>query len=90
VKTVKVGICGLGTVGGGTLNVLQRNATEIARRIGTRIEVVHVAARSVNPQCDTTGITVTDNALEVVANPEVEVVGYGAGPGRVVAYVGVE
>ncbi|MFJ2324349.1 hypothetical protein, partial [Pseudomonas sp. NPDC087817] len=27
---VKVGICGLGTVGGGTFNVLQRNAEEIA------------------------------------------------------------
>ncbi|MEK1834669.1 hypothetical protein, partial [Pseudomonas sp. NPDC096950] len=25
-KPVKVGICGLGTVGGGTFNVLQRNA----------------------------------------------------------------
>ena len=28
---VKVGILGLGTVGGGTVNVLQRNAEEIAR-----------------------------------------------------------
>ena len=31
-KPVRVGICGLGTVGGGTFNVLTRNADEIARR----------------------------------------------------------
>ncbi len=73
-KTVKVGICGLGTVGGGTLNVLQRNAGEISRRIGRRIEVVQIAARSINPQCDTTGIDVTDDAMQVAANPEVDVV----------------
>ena len=34
VKPVKVGICGLGTVGGGTFNVLKRNADEISRRAG--------------------------------------------------------
>ena len=73
-KTVKVGICGLGTVGGGTLNVLQRNASEISRRIGRRIEVVQIAARSINPQCDTTGIAVTDDAMAVAKNPDIDVV----------------
>jgi len=34
---VKVGILGLGTVGGGTVHVLQRNAEEIARRAGRGI-----------------------------------------------------
>ncbi|VAW78992.1 Homoserine dehydrogenase, partial [hydrothermal vent metagenome] len=33
-KPVKVGLLGLGTVGGGTFNVLRRNAGEIARRAG--------------------------------------------------------
>jgi len=33
-KPVKVGVLGLGTVGGGTVNVLKRNAAEIARRAG--------------------------------------------------------
>lgn len=73
-KTVKVGICGLGTVGGGTLNVLQRNAGEISRRTGRRIEVVQIAARSINPQCDTTGIEITSDAMQVAANPDVDVV----------------
>ena len=33
-KSVKVGIAGLGTVGSGTVNVLKRNARDIARRVG--------------------------------------------------------
>ena len=37
---VKVGLLGLGTVGGGTLNVLVRNAAEIARRAGEMFELV--------------------------------------------------
>lgn len=81
-KSVKVGICGLGTVGGGTFNVLQRNADEISRRCGRRIEVVQIAARSLNPQCDTGSIAVTEDALAVARNPEVDLVveligGYG-------------
>ena len=73
-KTVKVGICGLGTVGGGTFNVLQRNAGEIARRTGCDIKVVQIAARSMNPQCNTGTITVTDDALAVARHPEIDVV----------------
>lgn len=81
-KSVKVGICGLGTVGGGTLNVLQRNAEEISRRCGRRIEVVQIAARSINPKCDIGSIAVTNDALELARNPEVDLVveligGYG-------------
>ena len=54
-KPVKVGICGLGTVGGGTFNVLKRNAEEIARRAGRKIIVEEIGARRTNPDCDTKG-----------------------------------
>lgn len=43
-RPVKVGLLGIGTVGGGTVRVLKRNAQEIARRAGRGIEVVHAAA----------------------------------------------
>lgn len=73
-KPVKVGICGLGTVGGGTFNVLKRNAEEIARRAGRGIEVAQIAQRRPNPKCDT-GITpITDDVFAVVDNPEIDVV----------------
>ena len=73
-KLVKVGICGLGTVGGGTFNVLKRNAEEIARRAGCTIEVVQIAARDTNPKCDTTGTPITADVFELVTNPEIDVV----------------
>ncbi len=72
-KPVNVGICGLGTVGGGTFNVLKRNAREIARRAGRDIEVIQIGARSLNPQCDVSGTPVT-SAFEVVNNPEIDIV----------------
>lgn len=73
-KPVKVGICGLGTVGGGTFNVLKRNAEEIARRAGRGIVVSQIAARDTNPKCDTTGIAITGDVFELVNNPEIEIV----------------
>ena len=73
-KPVKVGICGLGTVGGGTFNVLQRNATEIARRAGRGIEVAQIATRHPNPACNLGMTPVTDDVLELVNNPEIDII----------------
>ncbi len=72
-KPVRVGICGLGTVGSGTFNVLMRNADEIARRAGRPIVIEQVAARRDNPDCDTTGVKVTGDIFEVAQNPDVDV-----------------
>ena len=73
---VKVGLLGLGTVGGGTVNVLGRNADEIARRAGRRIEITHAAAKSYDS--DTISgldrIAVGDDAFAVVDNPEVDII----------------
>ena len=73
---VKVGILGLGTVGGGTVNVLQRNAEEIARRAGRGIVVTHAAARDLNKPriCSTDGITITADPKEVVEDPEIAII----------------
>ncbi|HHB13533.1 MAG TPA: homoserine dehydrogenase [Chromatiales bacterium] len=75
-EPVKVGLLGLGTVGCGTVDVLRRNAREIARRAGRGIEVVAAAARDPGrPRpCDTRGIRLTDDARVVVEDPEVEIV----------------
>ncbi len=75
-KPVKIGLLGLGTVGGGTVNVLHRNAEEITRRAGRGIQVVHAAARDLKKQriCNSEGIKLTAHPVEVVDNPEVEIV----------------
>ncbi len=73
---VKVGVLGLGTVGGGTVNVLSRNAAEIVRRAGRGIEVVHGSARDLSKPriCATQGIMLTQDPFEVVNNPDLEVI----------------
>ena len=73
-KPVKVGICGLGTVGGGTFNVLTRNAKDIARRAGREIIIEQVATRHPNPNVDTGTVAVTDDVKNVYTNPEIDVV----------------
>ena len=73
---VKVGLLGLGTVGGGTFNVLSRNADEISRRAGRGIVVSHAAAREYDagglPGID--GIDVGDDAFALVQNPDVDII----------------
>ncbi len=75
-KPVTVGLLGLGTVGGGTFNVLRRNAGEIARRAGRGIEITHAAARDYDPArlpgIDT--IKVSDDAFAVVNDSDVDIV----------------
>ena len=47
-EAVKIGIAGLGTVGGGTYAVLKRNAQELSRRAGAPIEVKTVVCRNID------------------------------------------
>ena len=75
-NAVKVGLLGLGTVGGGTATVLMKNAEEIARRAGRGI-VVSVAATLDPERATELGMTdtrITKDAFEVVNDPEVEIV----------------
>jgi len=76
VEPVKVGLLGLGTVGGGTVNVLTRNAKEITRRAGRGIEITHAAARDLNKPriCNTDKIKLTAEPQQVVDDPDVQIV----------------
>jgi homoserine dehydrogenase len=73
-KSVKIGLCGLGTVGSGTFNVLQRNIEAIQSRAGCIITIAQLGARRDNPACDLTGINVTRDIFDVVDNPEIDIV----------------
>ncbi|EKF75626.1 homoserine dehydrogenase [Alcanivorax hongdengensis A-11-3] len=70
---VKVGIAGLGTVGSGTVNVLKRNARDIARRVGRPIEITHIGARRDNPACDTTGMRISRDIFAVATDPDIDI-----------------
>jgi homoserine dehydrogenase len=73
-KSVKIGICGLGTVGSGTFNVLAENSGLVAARALAPIEVVHVGARRDNPSCDVSGIKVSRDIFDVVKDPDVDII----------------
>ncbi|MBT5499274.1 MAG: homoserine dehydrogenase [Candidatus Thioglobus sp.] len=73
---MKVGILGLGTVGGGVVNVLQKNSASIERRTGGQIELVIAGVRDVTKKriCDTSNIKLTEDPFEVVNHPDIDVV----------------
>ena len=73
---MKVGILGLGTVGGGVVNVLQKNSKSIKRRTGAEIELVIAGVRDLTKKriCDTKKIKLTEDPFEVVNHPDIDVV----------------
>ena len=74
-EPVRIGILGMGTVGQGTVRVLERNAEEIMRRVGRELRVVHAAVR--NPaRLAGLGLDarISSDPWAVVRDPEVEVV----------------
>ncbi len=74
-KAINVGLLGIGTVGSGTFAVLQRNREEITRRAGREIRVAMVADRDLERAKKIAGeIPVTNDAFEVVSNPDIDIV----------------
>ena len=74
--SIKVGLLGLGVVGGGTYKVLARNAQEIARRAGRKIEVTRVAVRDVAKARKLLGadLFVGTDPYAVVRDPSIDIV----------------
>ena len=76
-SSIKVGLLGLGVVGGGTWKVLQKNAEEIARRAGRRIEITAVAVRDVEKARKLLGdadVHITTDGLEIARDPGIDIV----------------
>ncbi len=72
-KPVKIGICGLGTVGSGTVNVLTRNSRVINARAGCDLTIAQVATRRMDVNCPLDDLNVTDDIFAVADNPEVDI-----------------
>ncbi|MGB0444466.1 MAG: homoserine dehydrogenase [Porticoccaceae bacterium] len=73
-RSVQVGICGLGTVGSGVYNVISRNSDSINDRANCEINIQQVGARRDNPNCDTSDVDVVRDIFEVAQNPEIDIV----------------
>ncbi|MBL4744542.1 MAG: homoserine dehydrogenase [Cycloclasticus sp.] len=75
-KVVKVGLLGLGTVGGGTVNVLAKNGADISRRCGCEIIVSSASARDITrPRiCETDGIQLTTTPEDIINDPDIQII----------------
>ncbi|MGV8870645.1 MAG: homoserine dehydrogenase [Janthinobacterium svalbardensis] len=75
-KSIKIGLLGLGNVGYGTFSVLKRNQEEIKRRAGRGIEVVAVAVRDVaRAEALVAGACkVVNDPMLIVNDPEIDIV----------------
>jgi len=83
-EPIKVGLLGIGVVGGGTYEVLRRNQEEITRRAGRGIQIAMVADRNLERAREITRgeCEVVNDAELVVSNPDIDIVieligGYG-------------
>ena len=78
-KAIQVGLIGLGTVGAGTFNVLQRNQAEIRGRAGRGIEITMVAGRNAErakayQAVVGDGVPCVGDAQQLVNNPAIDIV----------------
>ncbi len=73
--TIKLGLVGTGTVGGGCIDILQKHREDFARHFGVDLEIVRVCSRSPE-QAEARGLggIFTTDWHEVVADPEVDIV----------------
>jgi homoserine dehydrogenase len=84
VKPINVGLLGIGTVGGGTWDVLSRNAGEIRRRAGRAIRITQVADKAVAHAKKIVGgkAKIVSDAFSVVRAKDIDIIveligGYG-------------
>src|SRR5512146_1376231 len=75
-RPINVGLLGIGTVGGGSFTVLERNKEEISRRAGCAISMKVVADKDLEKARAIVGgrAIVTADAYEVVDHPDIDIV----------------
>ena len=70
---MRIGVCGVGTVGLATIEILRRQGALIAARTGRDIQVTHVGARRDHADHDYGNARVSRDVMEVARDPEVDV-----------------
>lgn len=72
-KTINVGILGLGTVGSGVVKLLQEHSALLDRRVGARLRIRKIAETG-PPRIPLDPKLLTTDAMEVIADPQVDIV----------------
>src|SRR6476659_7014134 len=74
-EPLKLGLAGLGTVGGGVLRLLAERSPDLSKRIGRPIEIVAVSAlnRHKNRDIDISGFRFVADPVELARDPGIDV-----------------
>ena len=72
-QRLRIGLCGVGTVGGGTMHLLRSKQAEITRRVGMTLDIIHVATRRPDAAWTQQGIRVSQDVFDVARNPDVDI-----------------
>ena len=74
-KTVKVAILGLGTVGSGVYKLIQKRADVMEKTIGAQMEVKKILVRNINKKREGVDASLlTDNWNDIVEDDEIQIV----------------
>jgi len=75
-KPLKIAIAGLGTVGGGTMSILQNQKDLLAARCGRELQVIAISARDKNKKrnFDVSGVNWVEDPVSLASDPEIDVV----------------
>ena len=72
---LNIGLLGLGTVGGGVLDILQKNADILKQRTGKSYHVSHALVRNLTKKrANTNGLVLTDNPQDIIGHPDIDLV----------------
>lgn len=75
-KTVKVGLIGWGTVGGGLVKILKANGSLIEKRLGGRLEIKAIADKDITTprSVKVDKKILTTNVKSVIRNPDIDII----------------
>ena len=74
-KTVKVAILGLGTVGSGVYKLIQKRADVMEKTIGSQMEVKKILVRNMNKKREGVDASLlTDNWNDIIEDDEIQIV----------------
>ncbi|MFC6331564.1 homoserine dehydrogenase [Paenibacillus septentrionalis] len=75
-KPIKVGLLGLGTVGTGVVRIVENHQEDLKKQVGSEIEIVKIVVSDVNKQRSIAVAPdkLTEDAWEVIRNPEIDVI----------------
>ncbi|MCH1610853.1 MAG: homoserine dehydrogenase [Luminiphilus sp.] len=71
--SLNIGVCGVGTVGLATMDILRRQAEVLKARSGKSMKLVHVGARREHPDHDYGDARVSRDVMALAEDPEIDV-----------------